>query len=152
MKHFSVDWILQNELAVGPAPRKKSHINLLNKKGIVAILSLCGEEEVFYEDDTTIEHIENIFTCRRVVLPDHRVKTPLNLKQLNYALKELSEIILLGPVFVHCLAAVERSPLVCMAWLIRKHNLKPQQALDYVMQVHAGTSPLASQLKLLREL
>lgn len=152
MKHFSVDWILQNELALGPAPRKQSHINLLKQEGIVAILSLCGEEEVIYEDGITIKHIENIFTLRRVVLPDHRVKRPLNLHQLNFALKELSEIILLGPVFVHCLAAVERSPLLCMAWLIRKHNLKPQQALDYVMQIHAGTSPLSSQLKLLREL
>ena len=151
-KHFSVDWVLKNELALGPAPRKKSDFNLLHQKGIVAILSLCGKDEVFYKDDISLEFVENKFTCRRVILPDHRVNTPLNLEQLNHALNVLSEIILLGPVFAHCVAAIERSPLVCMAWLIRKHNLKPQQALDYIMQVHPGSCPLSSQLKLLREL
>ena len=33
-----------------------------------------------------------------------------------------------------------------MAWLIAKHKLSPQRALDYLMEVHPRTNPLASQL------
>ena len=57
-----------------------------------------------------------------------------------------------GSVFVHCVAAMERSPLICMAWLISKKNLDLSQSLDYMMQVHPGTSPLPEQLKLLNDL
>ena len=47
---------------------------------------------------------------------------------------------------------MERSPLVCIAWLIRNEKLSLQQALDYMMQVHKGTNPLPGQLKLLEEI
>ena len=145
--HFTIDWVLQKEIAVGPAPTKSSHIDKLKKENIVSILSLCSKEEVHY-----LAYIESEFTCRRVFLPDHKFKKPPTIKELNKALDALAEIKSLGPVFVHCVAAVERSPLVCMAWLVKKHNLKPNQALDYLMQVHKGTNPLPSQLKLLGEL
>jgi protein-tyrosine phosphatase len=55
-------------------------------------------------------------------------------------------------VFVHCVAAMERSPLVCLAWLVSRHGQSPQAALDYLMQVHPGTNPLPGQLRLLDRL
>ena len=57
-----------------------------------------------------------------------------------------------GPVYVHCVAAMERSPLVCLAWLVKQRRLKPARALDYLMQVHPGTNPLPGQLALLQKL
>ena len=54
-----------------------------------------------------------------------------------------------GPVYVHCVASVERSPLLCLAILIQDKKLKFQDALDYLMQVHPQTNPLIGQLKLL---
>jgi protein-tyrosine phosphatase len=47
---------------------------------------------------------------------------------------------------------MERSPLVCMAWLVEHKHLSPTDALDYLMQVHPGTNPLPQQLAVLREL
>ena len=47
---------------------------------------------------------------------------------------------------------MERSPLVCLAWLVRRQGLTPQRALDYLMQVHPGTNPLPGQLALLARL
>ena len=47
---------------------------------------------------------------------------------------------------------MERSPLVCLAWLVSRHGQSPQAALDYLMQVHPGTNPLPGQLKLLNQL
>ena len=37
------------------------------------------------------------------------------------------------------------------SWLIKKHNLKPDLALDYLMQLHVGTNPLPEQLAVFKE-
>ena len=47
---------------------------------------------------------------------------------------------------------MERSPLVCLGWLVQQHNMSPNNALDYLMQQHPGTNPLPGQLKLLEQL
>ncbi len=146
-KSFKIDWVLKNELAIGPAPTRRSHIQDLKKEEIISILSLCRKDEVAY-----LEEMEDHFICKRVVLPDHKFNKSPTSEELNQALDTLGELILLGPVFVHCVAAVERSPLICMAWLIRKHNLKIEQALDYLMEIHKGTNPLPIQLKILENL
>ena len=86
------------------------------------------------------------------MLPDHRVARLLELAELEQALSALAELRGTGPVYVHCVAAMERSPLVCLAWLVRRQGLTPQRALDYLMQVHPGTNPLPGQLALLAEL
>ena len=44
-KRFKLDWVLSNELAVGPAPLKKSHFEYLAYKNIKSILNLCNEKE-----------------------------------------------------------------------------------------------------------
>jgi protein-tyrosine phosphatase len=83
------------------------------------------------------------------VLPDHRHDRLPDLAELQEALAMLESLRQHGPVYVHCVAAMERSPLVCLAWLVSRHGLRPQPALDYLMQVHPGTSPLPGQLALL---
>ena len=141
---IKIDWVLQNELAIGQAPKTQADINELKKNDIVSILSLCSKEEVSSDLD-----VEKFFLLKRVILPDHKYKVAPTINKLNLALTELSELITKGPVYVHCLAGIERSPLVCMAWLIKKHNLTPIQALDYLMEIHNGTNPLPEQLSLL---
>ena len=146
-KKFEIDWVLQNELAIGPAPRNKEDLNYLMNKGITSILSLCSEQEV-----CTPKDIEKYFNFIRFFLPDHKFNKPPTLDQLEKCLDIISRIKHKGPVFVHCVASVERSPLVCMAWLVRQHKLNPQQSLDYLMDVHKGTNPLPIQFELLSRL
>ena len=141
---IKIDWLLHKELAIGPAPWTIEDINELKANGISAILSLCSLEELNKE-----LKLEDYFKCKRIVLPDHKYRKPPSINQLNMALEALEALQLFGPVYVHCLAGIERSPLVCMAWLVKKHNLNPTQALDYLMNNHPGTNPLAEQLKLL---
>ncbi len=141
---FKIDWVLNDELVVGPLPKTNDDIHELKVKKISAVLSLCSIEET-----PNKINLEDHFNFRRLVLPDHKYKNPPTLKQINLALEALEFLKLSGPVYVHCVAGIERSPLVCMAWLIRKHNLNPTQALDYLMSIHAGTNPLPEQLKLL---
>jgi hypothetical protein len=144
---FRVDWVLVQELAIGPAPRAERHLERLAAEGVRGVLSLCSEEEA-----PPPEGLEQRFACRRVVLPDHRAGRLPVAKELGQALAALAELRQEGPVFVHCVAAMERSPLVCLAWLVRQRGLSPQRALDYLMQVHPGTSPLPGQLELLAQI
>jgi hypothetical protein len=142
-----VDWVLVQELAVGPAPRAERHLEHLVAEGVRAVLSLCSEAEAPPPPGLAAR-----FECRRLVLPDHRVERLPELAELEQALAALAELLATGPVYVHCVAAMERSPLVCLAWLVRRQGLTPQRALDYLMQVHPGTNPLPGQLALLARL
>ena len=147
VQHFRIDWVLTDELAIGPAPKKYRHIKRMKEAGIKAVLSLCSKEEA-----RPPEELSESFQCQRIILPDHRSDEVLTLHQLKHSLFALSKLRSHGPVFVHCVAAVERSPLICMAWLIEQQHLNSAEALDYMMQVHPGTNPLPRQFLLLNEL
>ena len=146
-QRFRIDWVLTNDLAIGPAPRADRHLQRLKDAGIQAVLSLCSAEEAQPPQGFTDQ-----FQCQRIVLPDHRSPDVMTLHQLNSSLLALSELRQQGPVFVHCVAAIERSPLICMAWLVQEKNLSPTEALDYLMQVHPGTNPLPRQYELLNHI
>ena len=57
-----------------------------------------------------------------------------------------------GPVYVHCFAGVERSPLICIAYLMKNQNIDLQDALEYLMQTHPITNPLKGQLNIISQL
>lgn len=131
--------MVRQQLAVGPAPRRPEHWELLEREGLAAVFSLCSEV------DAAAPPGLDRFVTTRLVLPDHRSERSIEVADLLQALEVLTHLRQAGPVFVHCLASMERSPLVCMAWLVRWRGLTPLQALDYMMQIHPGTSPLPSQ-------
>lgn len=146
-RYFRIDWVLVDQLAIGPAPRAERHLERLHEAGIRCVLSLCSLDEV-----TPPAGLREEFRSSRYVLPDHRAGRLPTLDELDKSLSHLAELQQHGPVFVHCVAAMERSPLVCLAWLVQKHRMTPGQALDYMMQQHPGTNPLPGQLALLHEL
>ena len=138
---FCVDWVLIDELAIGPAPRNLKHMDILKKKGIISVLSLCSIQEA-----PPPKEMNALFKCERFVLPDHRIGIPPTLDQIKTVLDILNN--LQKPAYIHCVAAMERSPLVCICWLIRTKSLSVQESLEYLMQVHPGTSPLPEQLEI----
>ena len=144
---FAVNWVLINEIAIGRAPRKREHLERIQKKNINSILSLCDIEEAPPPKEMT-----QMFCCERIVLPDHRKGIEPSINDFLKALKLLENLRVKGSVYVHCVAAMERSPLVCLGWLMRKNKLTLQQSLDYLMQVHKGTNPLPEQLELLKKI
>ena len=144
---FKIKWILQDELAIGTAPTKQEDLKKLSEEGIKSILSLCGEDEV-----KSNFKLDKLFYHKRFILPDHKTGKLISCMELNESIKNIKNLLKYGPVFVHCYAAVERSPLVCMAWLIKEHQLTLQQSLDYLMQTNPGTNPLPSQLKVLNKI
>ena len=143
-RRFKLDWVLINELAVGRAPLKKSHFEYLANKKIKSILNLCNKEEAPID-----ESFKSVFNFKRYTLPDHKVNKEIEIFEIKEIIKIIESLKSSGPIYIHCFAGVERSPLICMAWLISKHKLSPQRALDYLMEVHKGSNPLPSQYKLL---
>ena len=144
---FKIDWVLIDELAIGPAPRKIQHLEQLKEEEVKSILSLCKEEEA-----KSPSEMQSMFKHKRVILPDHKYGRFPTCQELQNCLMSLAELKSHGPVFVHCVASVERSPLVCLGWLIQNNGLDTTEAIEYLMQVHPNTNPLPGQIQLLNEL
>lgn len=100
---FRLSWVLRHELALGPAPRRDDHLQLLREEGCRSVLSLCQPGE-----QPHLEGLDQQFTWRSVPLPDHRCSEPLTQELLESALQTLEQLQRAGPVFVHCLAGRER--------------------------------------------
>ena len=144
---FKINWVLNNKIAIGNVPKSAKDFEKLSEFGIKSIITLCNEEEATFP-----EEFANFFKFERYILPDHKTSRSPKLFQLKEVLFLIKENLNFGPVFIHCFAAVERSPLVCMAWLVKECKLSSQQSLDYLMQVNPGTCPLPEQIATLREL
>lgn len=142
-----LSWLLVDELAIGTAPGSKDHLDRLEREGIRAVLSLCDVSEA-----PPPEGLADRFAAGRFVLPSHHSGRSPEPWELEQALASLHALASYGPVYMHCVAGVERSPLVAMAWLIERRCVDLMAALDYVQQVHPGTSPLPGQLACLKRL
>ena len=144
---FKFTWILVNKLSIGSAPQSIKDIDELTKMGIRSILSLNDLNETIFLKD-----LGEKFDHKRFVLPDHKYNKIAKIEEIEKVLEILDSLLKKSPVFVHCLASVERSPLIAIALLVKKMNLTPQEALAYTMQVHPGTSPDTKQLVVLDKL
>ena len=144
---LNFDWVLIDELAVGALPKKDSHLSFLKDNNIKSIFTLCAEEEgqlpINFKDQ---------FNCNNYVLPDHKSKTLPKIEDIKECINILENLIKKGAVYVHCFAGVERSPLICLAYLITNKNIDMQNALEYMMQIHPSTNPLKGQLDTLNKL
>ena len=144
---FTPDWVIPSEIAVGPAPRKIEHFEILYSKKIKSILSLCSLDEASPPEDLLSK-----FDCRRVVLPDHSYERNITQEDILNTLNILEELKTKRATYIHCFAGVERSPLICIGWLMKTKNLPFDTALDFLMQAHPGTNPLPKQIKVLKEI
>lgn len=138
-------WLLVDELAIGSAPKLRQDCLLLKQEGIRGVFSLCTGEEAPPPRDLLIQ-----FQYLRFPLPDHQTGRPPRVEELEQAVIMLQSLQTFKPIFLHCAAGIERSPLVAIAWLIHSRGLSSTSALDYLQQVHPGSSPLADQLLVLR--
>ncbi len=146
-KKFSFSWVLVDELMVGSAPTLEAHLTALESEGIKSILTLCSNKEVDIP-----EVINKLFYRESFILPDHTFRTYPKPEEILEVLNILEKIMDHGPVYVHCFAGIERSPLICMAWLIKNHNMEVNESLRYMMSVHKKTNPLPFQIDALHKI
>ena len=142
---FYFNWVLINEIGIGPAPKSEIDLITLKKEGFQSVLSLCSAEEVKFP-----KNIDQYFLHKSLTLPDHRSDNKIKINDLENSLDILNSLSTKRPTFVHCFAGVERSPLICINWLIKKENIPFQEALDYLMSIHPATNPLPEQLDILK--
>ena len=147
MKNFIFNWILLNELAIGSIPTRKEDYQLLKQKKIKSVISLTSEEE-----GSLYKIINGEFDCYKHILPDHKFEDNTKIEQVKEIINLMFSIKSKGPIFVHCFAAVERSPLICMAWLMQSHNLSQFEALEYVKRVNPSSNVLTSNYAILKNL
>ena len=142
---FLFNWILVGKLGIGNSPLKEENIEFLKRKKIKNILSLCSESEIEWAPK-----IEDEFNCGRVYLPDSKSGQLPSFEKLNIAYITLSEYIKDSPTFVHCFASIERSPMICILYIMNKYNMAIEDSLDYVLRKHAPTNPTNNQLKVIK--
>ena len=141
------NWILVNKFAVGTPIILKNEKLLLNEKGIKTVLDLRNSVDL-----SKINHqkyIENLsgFEYKNFQLPDHKSGRLADTLEIRQAVDLLHSSLSKGPVFMHCHAAAERSPLISIAFLMQSRRLNFMQAYEYVKQQNKTTNVSIEQLK-----
>lgn len=141
----AIDWVLPQRLATGAFPRASAQPALL-EAGIQTIITLCAEHEGILSPE-----ISQTFHCFYLPLPDSHYTGLLEVEQLEQAVELLKQCLDNNrSVYIHCLAGVERSPSVCMAYLCRYHHVEVWEALHWMKQVHANTRPTPEQIQVIQ--
>jgi atypical dual specificity phosphatase len=143
--HRSLDWVIPGKLAVGAMPQTRLTQTLIEHR-IKVILSVCQENE-----GRLPKAIRQGFRCLRVPLTDSRSPHPLDAVGLGEAVDLIQwNINKRMPVYIHCLAGMERSPTVCLAYLCRYQHFDLIDALGWLRHVHPATRITGAQLTTVR--
>lgn len=144
-RHDRIDWVIPGKLALGSFPRSPLAVTLTEHR-IKVILSVCPESE-----GQLPKVIRQGFRCLRVPLTDSRSVLPLDPFDLGEAVDLIQwNLNKQLPVYVHCLAGIERSPTVCLAYLCRYQQFDLLDALGWLRHVHPATRITGAQLSSVR--
>ena len=139
-------WVLTRRLAVGPMPSSAAHWQQLEQAGLRGRFSCCYPQE---EGPPPPSQWLN----DGLPLPDHRRQEPLQLERLAEALQRAEQLLRQGtPLYLHCMAGIERSPLLAVGLTARQRDLSLFEALDWVRRCHPPSLPIVSQMELLGQL
>ena len=142
------NWISINKLAIGTPPLNFEDKKFLREKAIYSILDLRNESDFLRIDKNKYLNLVAEFNYLNVPLPDHKFGRLSNSTEIKETVIELEKLIEFGPVYMHCHAAAERSPLISIAYLNKTKGLSLIQACDYVKQQNESTNLHFKQLKL----
>ena len=143
---FIFNWILTSKLAIGTSPVEYENLIFLKTKKVKNIIGLCSKAEVDWH-----ESIYEDFNCERIVLPDSKTNLLPSKEKLKLAFNKLIDAFNKDITFVHCFASIERSPLICIMYIMHKYKLSVEDSLDYVKRVHSYTNPTNKQLNLIKK-
>jgi len=140
------NWILVNKFAIGTPLINQKDTYFLKEKKIISILDLRNEYDLLkinYEKQLALYSEFNLF---KISLPDHHSRRLATTSEIQNAVNILDKLLRDGPVFMHCHASVERSPLISVAYLMKIKKLNCIQAYEYVKQQNKTTNVLLEQL------
>ena len=140
-------WILSNRLAIGPMPRQAFQWEQLEQAGFRSRFSCC------YPEEEQFSPIPDHWQIRSLALPDHRNQEELKAEKLLEALDLARGLLNSGsPVYLHCFAGRERSPLIGVGLTALERQIDVFAALDWVRRCHPAATPIYEQLDLLDRL
>ena len=143
---FSTSWLRTRRLAIGPIPQLPSHWLALRQQGVQSIFSCCEADEGQWQPPQE-------WPQRRVPLPDHRQPNAMTSAMLDHAINAALDLYSTGePLYLHCWAGKERSPLVAIGLLCRAESLNLFEALAQVRSQHPSAQPLIPHLLILESL
>jgi atypical dual specificity phosphatase len=127
-----LSWVIPGKLALGGLPQSPAPLTAAK---IPAILSLSHPWE-----GCLPANFDGQFHHYRCPLPDSRSQEELTLDQLTTAVDIIHHSLQNHqPLYVHCLAGIERSPMVCIAYLCRYDRQQLWDAWEWVKTVHPST-------------
>ncbi|AFY28400.1 hypothetical protein Cyagr_1222 [Cyanobium gracile PCC 6307] len=140
-------WVLTGQLAIGPMPRSDRHWRQLEEAGIRSRFSCC------YQEEETALIIPAGWRSDRISLPDHRAQEPLLHHRLALALARAEALVTdAAPVYLHCMAGYERSPLLAVGLTARLRGIDLLAALAWVRRCHPMAMPIYDHLVMLEGL
>ncbi|MBD2105064.1 dual specificity protein phosphatase family protein [Leptolyngbya sp. FACHB-261] len=139
-------WVIPNYLALGPFPQAQD-LERLRVQGITAVLTL----NEIHEGSLPIR-LKSQFTWTRVPIPDGLLGGVPKVTQLSQCMEVLGQWRTEGHhTYVHCMAGVGRSPLVCAAYLIVFESYSLSEAMQQIQYARPIASPDARQLMVLSQ-
>ena len=144
------NWILINKFAIGTPILKKNEKKILESNGIKTILDLRNSSDFDKSYKEKYFNYLSDFKYINIPLPDHRTPRLATTSEIRKAVDELNISISKGAVFMHCHAAMERSPLISIAFLHLKKGFSIVQSCDYVKQQNKSTVINPEQLKYIK--
>jgi hypothetical protein len=139
--------VLTDQLAIGPIPRSETHWRQLEAAGFRSRFSCC------YPEEEAGLILPAGWRSDGVALPDHRQQEPMQEDRLALALSRAEALMLQAPpMYLHCMAGCERSPLIAVGLTVRRRQVDMLSALDWVRRCHPMAMPIYSHLVLLEAL
>ena len=139
-------WVLTHRLAIGPMPSCQAHWQQLEEAGLRSRFSCC------YPQEQGPAAVPAHWRSESFALPDHRRQQRLDPECLAAALDLAEQLLDEGPpLYLHCLAGIERSPLMAVGLTARRRRIDIYTALDWVRRCHPASLPIYSQLELLEQ-
>ena len=144
------NWILINKFAVGTPITSENEKLFLKKNRIKTVIDLRNSKD--FNEINHQEYIKNLsdFEYENVQLPDHKSGRVAETFEIRKAVDLLELSLSKGAVFMHCHAAIERSPLISIAYLHLKEGFSIVQSCDYVKQQHKSTIVNVNQLEYIK--
>jgi atypical dual specificity phosphatase len=140
-------WIIDRRLAVGPLPTAQNS-DFLVQAEIRSVLTFCATTE-----GTLDPKIPEDYQWQRLVLPDSHYSEKMQPQDLGEVIDQLRQFITTDPpVYVHCLAGMERSPTVCIGYLCLYEGMELSEALNFVKQRNPRTNINPEQVQVLQAL
>ncbi len=144
---MNFNWILINKLAIGTPVNSDKKKLLLNKKGIISILDLRNKYDFRNSKQNKYVKYLKEFEYENVQLPDQNTGRIARTEEITRAVNMLQKLLIKGPVYMHCLASIERSPLISIAYLHLVKKVSLIQSCDYVKQQNDLTNVSLRQLE-----